>query len=73
MSPATVAEMIDGLDAAFPGMRDRICDSRPAIRRHMSIFAGGERASLDKPLSAGDEVFVLTVISGGRGGLYFVP
>jgi molybdopterin converting factor small subunit len=39
----------------------------------MSIFAGGERASLDKPLSAGDEVFVLTVISGGRGGLYFVP
>jgi len=65
MPAATVNEMIDGLDAAFPGMRDRICDSRPAIRRHMSVFVRGERASLDTALSPGDEVFVLTAISGG--------
>ncbi|HMN84815.1 MAG TPA: MoaD/ThiS family protein [Bauldia sp.] len=61
----TVAEMVDALDAAWPGMRDRICDSRPAIRRHMNVFVRGERASLETPLRPGDEVFVLTAISGG--------
>jgi len=60
-----VREMIDALDERWPGMRDRICDSRPAIRRHMNIFIDGERATLDTPLKPGDEVFILTAISGG--------
>jgi molybdopterin synthase sulfur carrier subunit len=30
---STVAELIDALDARWPGMRDRLCDSRPRIRR----------------------------------------
>lgn len=62
---ATVAEMIDSLDADWPGMRDRICDSTPAIRRHMNVFVDGRRASLDTRLAPGTEVFVLTAISGG--------
>jgi molybdopterin converting factor small subunit len=60
-----VAEMIDGLDARWPGMRDRLCDSTPAVRRHINIFVDGERARLDTRLPAGAEVFVLTAISGG--------
>lgn len=62
---ATVAEMIDALDAEWPGMRDRLCDSRPAIRRHINVFVEGRRARLDTPLAPGAEVFVLTAISGG--------
>ena len=62
---ATVAEMVDALDALWPGMRDRICDTRPAIRRHMNVFVDGERAALETPIAAGSEVFVLTAISGG--------
>ena len=62
---STVKEMIDGLDALWPGMRDRICDSRPAIRRHMNIFLDGERATLETRLAPGTEVFILTAISGG--------
>jgi molybdopterin synthase sulfur carrier subunit len=65
VSAASVAEMIDALDADWPGMRDRICDSTPAIRRHMNIFVDGERSKLDTPLRPGAEVFVLTAISGG--------
>jgi molybdopterin converting factor small subunit len=57
--------MIDALDAEWPGMRDRICDSTPAIRRHMNVFVDGKRANLDTLLSPGAEVFVLTAISGG--------
>jgi len=62
---STVKEMIDGLDARWPGMRDRICDSRPAIRRHMNVFVDGERATLKTRLAPDTEVFILTAISGG--------
>lgn len=62
---ATVDEMVDQLDERFPGMRDRLCDSTPAVRRHINIFVDGERAQLDTPLRPGCEVFVLTAISGG--------
>jgi molybdopterin converting factor small subunit len=62
---ATVAEMIEALDARWPGMRDRLCDSRPAIRRHINVFVEGRRASLDTRLAPGTEVTVLTAISGG--------
>ena len=62
---ATVREMIDGLDARWPGMRDRLCDSRPALRRHINVFVEGRRASLETRLAPGAEVTVLTAISGG--------
>ena len=62
---ATVAEMIDALDARWPGMRDRICDSTPRIRRHMNVFVEGRRATLETRLAPGTSVFVLTAISGG--------
>lgn len=65
ISADSVAAMIDRLDADWPGMRDRICDSRPAIRRHMNVFVDGERATLETPLRPGAEVFILTAISGG--------
>jgi sulfur-carrier protein len=62
---ATVAEMIDGLDARWPGMRDRLCDSRPALRRHINVFVEGRRANLETHIALGTEVTVLTAISGG--------
>ena len=61
----TVRDMVDALNERWPGMRDRICDSTPAIRKHINIFIDGERARLDTPLKPGTEVFVLTAISGG--------
>ena len=65
VSAGSVAEMIAALDAEWPGMRDRICDSTPAIRRHMNVFVDGKRATLTTPLQPGTDVFVLTAISGG--------
>jgi hypothetical protein len=46
-------------------MRDRLCDSRPAIRRHINIFVDGERARLDTHLAPGTEVFIFVAITGG--------
>ena len=61
----TVAEVMDGLEARWPGMRDRLCDSRPAVRRHINVFVEGDRVGLETPLRAGAEVWILTAISGG--------
>ncbi|MEZ5804644.1 MAG: MoaD/ThiS family protein [Rhizobiaceae bacterium] len=65
MDAATVREMVDELNRRWPGMRDRVCDSSPAIRKHMNVFIDGERVKLDASIPPGSEVFVLTAISGG--------
>src|SRR5215211_5886326 len=61
----SVDELMDALDARWPGMRDRLCDSTPAIRRHINVFVEGNRASLDTRLAQGADVFIVTAISGG--------
>lgn len=65
MSARTVDEMMDELNRRWPGMRDRLCDSSPAVRKHINVFIDGQRATLDTAIAAGAEVFVLTAISGG--------
>lgn len=65
LTARTVEEMVDALDALWPGMRERICDETPSIRRHINVFVDGHRARLSTPLAPGADVFVLTAISGG--------
>ena len=55
----------DELDRLWPGMADRLRNSRPAIRKHINVFVDGERVSLDTRLAPGATVWVLTAISGG--------
>ena len=65
LTAATVADVVDQLDQRWPGMGDRLRDSRPAIRRHINIFVAGQRAQLDSTLAPGTEVVIMTAISGG--------
>lgn len=62
---ATVREVMDALEARWPGMRDRLMDSTPAIRRHMNVFVAGRRASLETRLEPGAKVFIITAVTGG--------
>lgn len=62
---ATLADAMAALDQRWPGMRDRLCDSRPALRRHINAFVDGERVDLTRSSQEGDEVILLTAISGG--------
>ncbi|MDI7861201.1 MoaD/ThiS family protein [Rhizobiaceae bacterium n13] len=62
---SNVRELIEALDALWPGMADRLRDSRPAIRKHINIFIDGERAKLSTPLAPGSQIYILTAISGG--------
>jgi molybdopterin converting factor small subunit len=65
VAAATVDDVTRALDALWPGMRDRIVDSSPAIRRHLNVFVDGARGRLETPLRPGATVHVLTSISGG--------
>lgn len=62
---ACVADVMDALEERWPGMRDRLIDSTPRIRRHINVFVGGRRAGLDTPLTEGGSVFIITAVSGG--------
>ena len=64
-SPATVAGVIALLDARWPGMHDRLCEEGPALRRHINVFVGRERAVLDTPVGPESEVHILPAVAGG--------
>jgi len=61
----TVAEAIDALEARWPGMRDRLCDSTPKLRRQINVFVSGRKAELTTPLQDGTELVILLAIVGG--------
>jgi molybdopterin synthase sulfur carrier subunit len=62
---ATVSEIIAALDAAWPGVADRVCDAGPMIREHINVFVDGERAGLATPVPTGATIHVIPAISGG--------
>ena len=65
LEAASVSELIGRLNHDWPGMRDRLCSSDGAIRRHLTIFVDGERAGPTTPLQPGAVVRVVPAVSGG--------
>ena len=64
-----VGELLDNLDKAFPGLRERICDEQGNVRRFVNIFVNDEdirfleeRAT---PVKDTDEVSIVPAIAGG--------
>jgi molybdopterin converting factor small subunit len=62
---ATVGEALDELERRWPGLRDRLCDGKTSLRRHIHVYVDQERAQLDAPLEARSRVDVIAAISGG--------
>ena len=62
---ATVAEAIERLDRDWPGLRDRLCEPGPLLRRHIHVYVDRERATLETPLEDRSRVDVIAAISGG--------
>jgi molybdopterin synthase sulfur carrier subunit len=65
LAAASVADIVEALDQRWPGMRDRLIDSTPRIRRHINVFVEGRRAGLETRLDPGAKVFIITAVSGG--------
>ena len=62
---ADVAAVIDALDARVPGLRDRLVEAGPRLRRHINVFVDGEPADLATPVGPGATVHVIPAVSGG--------
>jgi molybdopterin synthase sulfur carrier subunit len=65
----TLAEMIEGLEREFPGLKDRLCDETGDLRRFVNIYVNGEdvrfQQGLATPLSGNDEVSIVPAVAGG--------
>ncbi|MGE0785780.1 MAG: MoaD/ThiS family protein [Sandaracinaceae bacterium] len=66
---STVAAVIDHLEQAYPGIKDRLCDEK-GVRRFVNIYANDEDIrfldNLDTALADGDSVQIVPAIAGGR-------
>jgi hypothetical protein len=60
-----VGGVVDELERRWPGMRDRLCVPAQDIRRHITMWVDGERATLETPVDTRSEVLVLLAMSGG--------
>ena len=61
----TVADAIDQLNQRWPGLRDRLCEPGPTLRRHINVYVDRERADLSTALQPASRVDVIAAISGG--------
>ena len=62
---ATVLAAIESLETRWPGLRDRIVEEGPALRRHLHVYVDGERAGLGTPVAERSRLDVIAAISGG--------
>ena len=65
LDAATVGEALDELDERWPGIRDRLCEPGPVLRRHIHVYVNGERGAVETPLPPGARMAVIAAISGG--------
>jgi len=66
---ASIHEMIDHLESAHPGMKDRLCDEKGELRRFVNVYVNEEDIRFlkgkDTVLKDGDEVSIVPAIAGG--------
>ncbi len=62
----SLGDLLDKMDARYPGIRFRMIDEQERIRPHIRIFAdGAPLKSLGAPLGPGAEVMIVAALSGG--------
>ena len=64
-----IASMIETLNNAHPGLKDRLCDESGELRRFVNIYVNEEDIRFLKgketALNDGDEVSIVPAIAGG--------
>lgn len=66
---STLSEVLDSLDAAYPGIRGRVVDEQGKLRRFVNVYVGNEDVrfaeGLDTETPAGTQVSVIPAVAGG--------
>ena len=70
VTAASIVDLIDTLNAAYPGIKARLCDESGELRRFVNIYVNEEDIRFlkgkDTSLKPGDEVSIVPAIAGGR-------
>jgi len=66
---ATLAEVLDSLDAAYPGIKARIVDEDGKLRRFVNVYVAEEDVrfsdGLQTPTPEGTQISVIPAVAGG--------
>ncbi|NWF37785.1 MoaD/ThiS family protein [Mariprofundus sp. NF] len=66
---ATVGDVIESLEAAHPGLKERLCDDAGEIRRFVNVYVNDEDVRFLEgratALKDGDELSIVPAIAGG--------
>ncbi|MEK7867582.1 MAG: ubiquitin-like small modifier protein 1 [Planctomycetota bacterium] len=70
LSARTVAEALAALEAAYPGVKEKVCDESGKVRKYLNLYVNDEDIRFLKgegtELKDGDEVSIIPAIAGGR-------
>ncbi len=69
---STVGEVLDELEAAHPGFKDRLLDGDGALRRFVNLYVADDdvrfREGLDTAVDDGSTVSIIPAVAGGAVG-----
>jgi molybdopterin converting factor small subunit len=64
-----ISEVLDSLEAAFPGFGDLVYDQDRQVPRHINIYVNDQEIhdlnGTDTPVTDGDQVAVIPALAGG--------
>jgi sulfur-carrier protein len=67
----TVRQVLDDLEARYPGLRARIVSDEGALHRFVNLYLNDEdvryQGALDTEVRDGDTIAILPAVAGGRG------
>jgi sulfur-carrier protein len=67
---SSVGELVNNLEAQYPGIKERLCDEQGRLRRFVNVYVNNEdirfQQNEETPLNEGDEVSIIPAIAGGR-------
>ncbi len=65
----TVSEALAALEAAHPGIKEKVCDDSGKVRKYLNLYVNDEDIRFLKgegtELKDGDEVAIIPAIAGG--------
>lgn len=66
---STLAEVLDSLEANYPGIRARVLDDTGALRRFVNVYIGDDDVrfigGLQAPVPDGAKVSIIPAVAGG--------
>jgi molybdopterin converting factor small subunit len=65
----SIVELLDALEASFPGIKARLCDDQGELRRFVNFYVNSEDIRFldgkNTSLKDGDEVSIVPAVAGG--------